>query len=266
MSVDIQLLKQLREISFAPLKDCKEALIEANGDLDQAQELLRKKGISKAGSKADRETKEWLVKLVKKDWRIAGLKVLCETDFVAKSDSFIEKFDALLDKLLWVKKEILSKEAMDESILNEMNDELHEFVGKVWENMKIWEVIVTNQNAYLYNHPGNKVATIVFYEWGTEESAKEVALQVTAMNPTYVSFESVSKDYIDKLSEEYRLELVNSGKPEAMINQILEWKIRKTLADQVLLEQEYIRDWSKKVKEILPQDFKVINFIRISVF
>jgi translation elongation factor EF-Ts len=62
------------------------------------------------------------------------------------------------------------------------------------------------------------------------------------------------------------LELVNSGKPEAMINQILEWKIRKTLADQVLLEQEYIRDWSKKVKEILPQDFKVINFIRISVF
>lgn len=266
MSVDIQLLKQLREITFAPLKDCKEALIEANGDLEQAQELLRKKGITKAWTKADRETKEWLVKLVEKDWWIAGLKILCETDFVAKSDTFQDIFSKFLERLLGIKKEVMSKEGLDEDILNDMNDELHELVGKLWENMKIGEVIVTNQNAYMYNHPWNKVASLVFYEWNHPDIAKEIALQVTAMNPTYVSYDSVSEDYRNKLAEEYREELMKSGKPEAMINQILEWKLKKTLADQVLLEQEYIRDWAKKVREILPNDFKVTNFIRISVF
>lgn len=266
MSVDIQLLKQLREITFAPIKDCKEALIEANGDLEQAQELLRKKGITKAWTKADRETKEGLVKLVEKDWWIVALKILCETDFVAKSDTFQEIFSKFLDKLLWIKKEVMSKEELDESILNDMNNELHELVGKLWENMKIGEIIITNQNAYMYNHPGNKVASLVFYEWNNPDVAKEIALQVTAMNPTYVSYDDVSVDYRNKLAEEYREELMKSGKPEAMINQILEWKLRKTLADQVLLEQEYIRDWAKKVREILPSDFKVTNFIRISVF
>lgn len=266
MSVDIQLLKQLREITFAPLKDCKEALIESNGDLEQAQELLRKKGISKAWSKADRETKEWLVKLVEKDWWIAGLKILCETDFVAKSDTFQEIFSKFLDKLLNLKKEVMSKEELDESVLSEMDNELHELVGKLWENMKIWEVIITNKNAYMYNHPGNKVASVVFYEGNNPEVAKEVALQVTAMNPTYVSYDQVPEEYRNKLAEEYREELLKSGKPEAMINQILDWKLKKTLADQVLLEQEYIRDWAKKVREVLPSDFKVVNFIRISVF
>lgn len=266
MSVDIQLLKQLREITFAPLKDCKEALIETNGDLEQAQEVLKKKGISKAWSKADRETKEWLVKLVEKDWWIAGIKILCETDFVAKSDTFQDIFNKFLDRLLGLKKETMSKEELDENILNEMNNELHELVWKLWENMKVGEVIVTNKNAYMYNHPWNKVASIVFYEWNNPDIAKELALQVTAMNPTYVSYDSIPEDYKNNLAIEYREELMKSWKPEQMINQILEWKLRKTLADQVLLEQEYIRDGWKKVREILPEGFKVTNFIRISVF
>lgn len=85
---NIELLKQLREITFAPLKDCKEALAEAGDDLEKAQEILRKKGIAKAGNRAERETKEGIVKMEEKNGKIVGLKLLCETDFVAKNENF----------------------------------------------------------------------------------------------------------------------------------------------------------------------------------
>jgi elongation factor Ts len=85
---NIELLKQLREITFAPLKDCKEALTEAGDDLEKAQEILRKKGIAKAGNRAERETKEGIVKMEEKNGKIVGLKLLCETDFVAKNENF----------------------------------------------------------------------------------------------------------------------------------------------------------------------------------
>ncbi|MBU0626515.1 hypothetical protein KKG31_01255 [Patescibacteria group bacterium] len=98
--VDMNLLKQLREATFAPLKDCKEALEEANGDLDKAQDALREKGIMKAGKKLDRETNEGIVKVIQKDGRFAGIKLLCETDFVAKNEDFAKLTDTLLEKLL----------------------------------------------------------------------------------------------------------------------------------------------------------------------
>jgi len=100
MSVDMKLLKQLRDETFAPFKDCKAALEEANGDLAKAQEALKEKGIMKAGSKADRETNEGIVKVMEKDGRFAGVKLLCETDFVAKNEDFLKLADALLEKLL----------------------------------------------------------------------------------------------------------------------------------------------------------------------
>lgn len=164
MSVDMNLLKQLREMTFAPLKDCKEALVETNGDLEQAQELLRKKGIMKAGSKAERATNEGIVKAIQKDGRLAGIKLLCETDFVAKNDDFIKLADDVLDKLVSSKKAAKNLEEVDAAVLEEVNTMVAAFVGKIGENMKLAEVILDNQNAYVYNHPGNKVASIIYYE------------------------------------------------------------------------------------------------------
>ena len=132
--------------------------------------------------------------------------------------------------------------------------------------MKIGGVLLTHKKAFIYNHPGNKVATLIYFEWGNDEVAKELALQVTAMNPTYVSFDQVDANEIAKMKEEFGTELRAAGKPEAMITQIVDGKINKALADYVLLEQEYIRDWSKKVKEILPADMKVIAFVRMAIW
>lgn len=106
---------------------------------------------------------------------------------------------------------------------------------------------------------------MIFSEGGTDEVAKELALQVTAMNPTYVSFEDVDQQEIAKMREEFAAELKAAGKPEAMITQIVEGKIRKSLADFVLLEQEYIRDGSKRVKDILPAGMKVVAFVRMAI-
>ncbi|MFA6255662.1 MAG: translation elongation factor Ts [Candidatus Absconditabacterales bacterium] len=262
---NIELLKQLREITFAPLKDCKEALAESGDDLEKAQELLKKKGIAKAGSRAERETKEGIVKVIEKDGKIVGLKLLCETDFVAKNENFQALFDSVLAKIAESNKEVNSLEDLDPTIGQAIDDEVKEFMGKTGENMKIAGVLVTKEKAFIYNHPGNKVASLIFFQGGNNEVAKELALQVTAMNPTYVSFDQIDANEIAKMKEEFVADLKAAGKPEAMIAQIVDGKINKSLADYVLLEQEYIRDGAKKVKEILPADMKVTKFIRIAI-
>jgi len=265
MKVDIELLKKLREITFAPLKDCKEALIDAEWDLDKAQDVLKQKWILKAWQRAERDTNEGIAKAVEKDWRIFALKLLCETDFVAKNDDFQALFDRILGKLFWLKKEINSKDSLDNVLLDEINNEISEFVGKVWENMKLGDVIITNKHAYLYNHPWNKVVSIIYYEWDNQTIAKELALQVAAMNPIYVKFDLVPQNYRDELLAKFREELKDSGKPANVVDQIIDGKLKKSLADLVLLEQEYIRDGSKKIKEIIPADFKIIGFDRLAI-
>lgn len=262
---NIELLKQLRDITFAPLKDCKEALAEAGDDLDKAQELLKKKWIAKAANRAERETKEGIVKIVEINGKIVGLKLLCETDFVAKNENFQALFDSVLAQIAQSDKEIHTLADLDPTLLQTIEDEVKAFMGKTGENMKIDGVIVTTQKALIYNHPGNKVASLIFFEGGNDEVAKEIALQVTAMNPMYLSFDQVNTDEVEKMRAEFTAELQAAGKPEAMIAQIVDAKIKKTMAEDVLLEQEYIRDGAKKVKEIMPEDMKISKFIRMAI-
>jgi elongation factor Ts len=252
-------------MTFAPLKDCKEALLEAGDDLEKAQEILKKKGIAKAGTRAERETKEGIVKVEDVNGKIVGLKLLCETDFVAKNENFQALFDSVLAKIAQSTKEIHTLEDLEPTIAQTIDDQVKEFMGKTGENMAIGGVLVTTEKAFIYNHPGNRVASLIFFEGGNDEIAKELALQVTAMNPTFVSFDQVDANETAKMKEEFEAELKAAGKPEAMIAQIVDGKIKKSLADVVLLEQEYIRDGGKKVKEILPADMKVHKFIRMAI-
>jgi elongation factor Ts len=161
--------------------------------------------------------------------------------------------------------EITALADLDPALAQTVEDEVKEFMGKTGENMKIGGVFVTQKKPFIYNHPGNKVATIIFFEGGNDDIAKELALQVTAMNPTYVSFEDVDQSGIASMKEEFTAELKAAGKPDAMIAQIVDGKIKKSLADVVLLEQEYIRDGAKKVKDIIPADMKVIAFVRMAI-
>jgi len=264
MNIDINLVKQLRDATFAPLWDCKNALVEADGDLDKAQEILKQKGIAKAWKKAGRETNEWLIKVSKFDGRTYVLKLLCETDFVAKNETFLNLFNTIFDVLKDVKDEVSSFEELDSALVEKINTLVAEAVGSIWENMKVWGLHITAQNAYAYSHPGDKVVSLVYYS-GDEAVAKELALQVAALDPDYLSFDDVPAEEKEKLRVQFTEELKAAGKPENMIEQIVKWKINKAFADIVLLEQEYIRDWAKKVKEIIPAGFEITKFYRFSV-
>jgi elongation factor Ts len=153
MKVDMQVLKQLRDATLASLKDCREALIEANGDLDKAHEILKKSGAMKAAKKADRETNEGIVKFLSKDGKHVGIKLLCETDFVAKNDTFQELVDGILNNLMVVNANISSLDQLDASIAESLHALVADAIAKIGENLRLVDVYISDENAYVYNHP-----------------------------------------------------------------------------------------------------------------
>ncbi len=265
MKVDMQILKQLRDATLASLKDCKEALVEANGDLDAAHKILKKNGALKAAKKADRETNEGVVKFIHKDGKHVGLKLLCETDFVAKNDMFQELVDSILDRLLSFSENIGSLDQLSSGDAEQLHALVTDAVAKIGENLRLVDVYVDTANAYVYNHPGNKVVSVVYYEGWNEDVAKDLALQVAAMSPTYLTMDEVPQEEKDAAIQWEREALLQSGKPADIVDKILAGKMQKAFSDSVLFEQEFIRDGAKKVKEIIPADMSVVKYIRWSV-
>jgi len=268
--VDISLLKKLRAITNAPLKDCKAALIEAEGDLDKAQEILRKLGAIKAAKKADRVTNEGIVRVKYKDGYVAGVQLACETDFVAKNEQFIKAADKLVDTVLsFDKEEINSIDDLTDEEKQKLNDIIAETVAVVGENVKLLDVMKKKvEQAYIYEHPGSKVVGIVVYKSNNPEAekiAKEIALQAVAMNPTYISMDRIPEEELKKIEAEFREEVLASGKPENIVDNIVKGKLNKYFGEITLLEQPWIRDDSKKVKSIIPEDFELIDVIRYSI-
>ena len=265
MQIDINLVKQLRDATFAPLGDCKNALVEAGGDLARAQEILREKGIAKAGKKADRETNEGLIKTHNDGERTYVVKLLCETDFVAKNETFL----ALFDKVFAVLKsdttgDVANVEALSSEVVEKINTLAAEATATIGEAIRLGAAFITSENVYVYSHAGDKVVSVVAFS-GDEATAKELALQVAALNPEFLTLDEVPVDQKEKLAAEFTEELKAAGKPEAMIPNIVKGKVDKAFADNVLFEQEYIRDGSKKVKDILPAGFEVSKFYRFTV-
>ncbi len=267
MKIDINLLKQLRQETNAPLKDCKEALIEAEWDIEKAKEILRKKGALKAAKKADRETKEGIVKVKKiDDDTVIGVKLACETDFVARNELFHQLAEKLIDIVNSYGKEFNSLDEFDKEFVNsEIQPLIAEYIWKIGENIRLLDAFLRRGKTYVYTHPGDKVVAIVFYEGDDENIAKEVALQVAAMNPQYISVDDVPENVIEEMKKRFKEELKDSWKPEDIIDRIVEGKIKKEFAEIVLLEQPYIRDETKKVKEVVSDKINIKEIKRFSI-
>ena len=268
--VDIQLLKKLRNLTNAPLKDCKAALIEAEGDIDKAQDVLRKAGALKAAKKADRETNEGVVRVKKEGDTVVAVQLACETDFVAKNEQFISFADKILDTLLsFSKDEISSVNELSDEEKKQLDDIIAETVAVVGENVKIIDTLKKKVGqAYIYEHPGSKVVGIVVYSSSNPEAenvAKELALQAVAMNPAYVKVEDIPEEENNKYFNEFKEEVIASGKPAEIAEKIVQGKLNKLYSELVLLEQPWIRDDTKKLKSIMPSDFELIDVIRYSI-
>ena len=205
-----------------------------------------------------------MIQIVTENDKTVVLKLLCETDFVVKNDHFQTLFVNILNLLKNLDGEIDGYESLPANTQTAITDLLTSFVGTIGENVKVGDVLVTSEHVYGYNHPGNKVASLVYYN-GSEDIAKKLALQVAAMDPTYLTFDEVPQSEKDLAIARFTEELKAAGKPEAMIPQIVAGKLNKEFADDVLLEQESIHDNTKKVKDMISGDFQISKFKRFAV-
>ena len=266
-------VKKLREVTGVGFKDCKLAIDESNGDLEKAIEFLRKKGIAKASNKMSRTASEGLCLLHEKDGEVSLIEINCETDFVAKNESFVS-FCKQISKINFKKKSDLikvNKTNMKNNLPVETN--LTDLIAKMGEKITIRRsIFFDNSNGgnsfYIHGALEDKIGKIISIVKTSIESevGKKIAMHVSALSPMALEEKNLDKDIIDKEIEIIKAELLNSGKPPEMIEKIAKGKINKFISDNTLVNQVWIMDPKKKVSDILKDnDIKIIDFIRYKV-
>lgn len=251
-------VKKLRDVTGAGMMDCKKALSEADGDMEKAIELLRKRGQKLSAKRADRDAKEGVVIAKVADDRKRGVivKLSCETDFVAKNEAFVEMTESFAVKAL----EHFPKDK--EALLNlpyekgiSIGEKVTEQVGVIGEKLEIaaYEHIEATQVAP-YIHMGNKAAVLVGLNKDGEtayEAGRDVAMQVAAMRPVALDKDQVDPSVIEKEIEIGKEQARAEGKPEAILDKIAKGKLDKFFKDSTLLNQQYVKDSSQSVKDYL---------------
>ena len=268
MAITAGMVKELREMTGAGMMDCKKALSETNGDMDAAVEFLRKNGQAKAEKKAGRIAAEGIVKTVVKDDKVAAIvEVNSETDFVAKNDEFQGFVEAVANQ-------VVDSEAAD----------LDAFMAEAWEadttktvkDALIEKVAADNGVVVPYIHGGGRIGVLVVADTDVvndeiKAALKNVAMQVAAMSPKYVSREEVSQDYLDHEKEILlaQAKKENPEKPENIIEKMIIGRLNKELKEICLLDQVYVQDsdltvgkYVDKVAKENGANVKVTKFVR----
>jgi elongation factor Ts len=265
-------VSKLRNATGAGMMDSKKALEEAGGDFDKAIEILRKKGQKVAANRADRESTEGAViaKVNADNTKGVIISLNCETDFVAKNEDFIALAQKLADMALaYEDKETFLNADIDGISVSE---KLTEQTGVIGEKIEIGTFQTLNGpfvNAYI--HAGNKIGAVVAVSAkvdGAEEGAKEIAMQVAAMNPVALNENEVSSDIVEKELEIAKDQLRQEGKPENMIENIAKGKLQKFFKENTLVHQPFIKEAKISVAEHLKTinpELEVVGFIRYSL-
>lgn len=270
MAVTMADISKLRSMTGAGMMDCKNALTEAEGNFDKAIEIIRKKGQAIAAKRSDRQAAEGCVLAAQKDGFAAIVALQCETDFVAQNADFIALTQSILDFAM--ANQIESKEALLAAQLDgrSIADLITDRSGITGEKMELGYYEFTKGVATVaYIHPGNKLATIVtFNEALDNQVAREIAMQVAAMNPIAVNRESVPANIIEQELEIGREKARQEGKPEAMLDKIAQGRLNKFYKESTLLEQEFIKDAKVSVKDYLKAqsaNLVAVDFKRVTL-
>ncbi|MGG4488958.1 translation elongation factor Ts [Metabacillus idriensis] len=272
MAITAQMVKELREKTGAGMMDCKKALTETNGDMEKAIDFLREKGIASASKKADRVAAEGLA-LVKSEGNEAViLEVNSETDFVAKNEGFKELLDALATHLL-AKKPANLDEAMTQTMDNgsSVADFINAAIAKIGEKITLrrFEIVTkTDSDAFgAYLHMGGRIAVLTVLEGTTEEeTAKDVAMHVAAVNPKYIGRDAVSEEEVTREREVLSQQALNEGKPANIVEKMVEGRLGKFFEDICLLEQSFVKNPDLKVKQFVEsKGASVKSFTRYEV-
>lgn len=265
---NMELIKQLREMTGAGMVDCQKALKEANNDLNLAIEILRKKGIAKAAKRTDRDTNEGVIKVSISNEGNEGyiLELNSETDFVSRN----EKFQSFASSALELLKENRSEDLKALLALKiadlTVEETLASLSGTIGEKMDIKRFdIVKGATVAAYSHLGGKMGVLVALDQpGKSELAMDIAMQVAAANPKYLVPAEVKVEEMEKEKEIYKELLLKEGKPAEMVEKIVAGKMGKYYSEVCLTEQEFIKDEKKKIKDILGGT-NIIKFVRYSL-
>lgn len=279
--ISAQTVKELREKTGAGMADCKKALEEAGGEMEAAIEWLRKRGAASVAKRADRDANEGTV-IVKTsaDGKTAAIvEVNCETDFVARNEEFVAFANAICDavvaKPVSSEDEIWATEVGGKSLANLRDEILAKFSEKI--GLRRWERITTNGHITEYTHAGNRLGVLVEFDAPvTADAAKpmtrDVAMQVAAMQPMFVDRSKVDQATLVKELEIYKQAAIEEGKKEDIAERIAQGKLGKFYEEQVLIEQTFVKDPSKKISDVVAEigkingaDVKVVNFVRFNL-
>jgi elongation factor Ts len=270
MSVTAEAVKALRERTGAGMMECKRALVEANGDLEAAAEIMRKSGLAKADKKAGRVAAEGVIVIeTAADGQSAAIvEVNSETDFVAREKDF-QAFAAEVAKTA-----LAAKPADLEALLGTrlesgktIEETRRELIARIGENIGVrrFELVSSHAKLATYLH-GTRIGTLVSYQGGDEALGKDLAMHVAAINPQYVSVDDVPADFVAK---EREIEMAKAEaeaqgkKPKEIIAKMVEGRLRKSLAEIALLGQPFVRDPELTVEKLLKQsEAKVLGFVR----
>ena len=279
---DINKVKELRKATGAGFKDCNNALLEANGDINKSIEILRVKGISKASKKMSREANEGLISITNNEQQISLIEINCETDFVAKNEDFInftkelsELFNTSNDSL-----EKLKKIKMKNDLTVE--DSLVEIISKIGEKITLGRSKIISNNGvknYFYMHTKvsenlAKLGVLVSLKTKSNDEninlfGKQLCMHIAASNPISLTEDDISDDILEKEKKLIAEELKNTGKPENIIDKISSGKLEKFKNENSLMTQDWVMDPKKKVKQIIRElnipDLEVKEYFRVKI-
>lgn len=269
MAVTAALVKELRERTGAGMMDCKKALVETDGNIDKAIEVLREKGLSKAAKKSGRIAAEGLVRIAYNDdnSESAIVEINSETDFVAKNDEFITFVEDIANMAL-----LHGEKDMDEFMSVDFNGKpisgvLTDKIAKIGENMNIrrYKKLATDGVVYTgYTHGGGRIGVIVGIK--TDASAdeisrvgKDVAMQIASMDPKFISDKDVDPEYLENEKRILTQEVLNEGKKPEIVDRIVAGKIKKELKEVCLLDQPFVKDGDMSVGQYIAGAAKEIG-------
>jgi elongation factor Ts len=275
MAITASEVNKLRQQTGAGMMDCKNALVEANGDFETAIDVLRKKGQKIATKRGDNDAKEGLIiaKTTEDGKKGYVLKLNCETDFVAKNDTYLNFVESLLT--IAMKNNASSAEELKAMAFDDrlsVEEKITEQVGVVGEKLDLsgYEMI-TGEVVVAYNHPGNQIASIVALNKNATDAAdagRQVAMQVAAMNPLALNKAGIDANTVARELEVGRDLAIQEGKPAEMAGKIAEGRLNKFFKENTLLSQDFIRDNKLSVEGFLNSvegGLTVVDFKRLAM-
>ncbi|MCI7444310.1 MAG: translation elongation factor Ts [Clostridium sp.] len=268
--ISAKVVKELREMTGAGMMECKKALTKTDGDIEKAVEYLREKGLASAAKKAGRVAAEGLVKTyVTEDGKQASIvEVNCETDFVALNEQFAQ-FAENLAKFVITSSATTVEELLAEKFDGEktVQETLTNLIATLGENMTVRrfkKFSVESGAIQGYVHGGGRIGVIVEAVCETEspvvaEVAKELCMQVAAANPLFLSEADVDQQSIEKEKEIYRVQALNEGKPEKIVEKMVEGRIKKYYKEVCLLDQPWVKDGDKSISKLVAEKSKEVG-------